>query len=88
MIQGPNVKKLIAHKMSQDRVPAGGRLLDVVKFLSDKDRILSGARKATEWVELAILAVRQAAEPNPWKTADDETIAGEILRQIATKTKH
>ena len=82
MSQGPNVKKLIARKMSIDAIPDGGGILAGVEFLSDKTRIIAGAKIATAWVEEAIKVTRLAAEPNPWKTADDETIAGEILSQI------
>ena len=82
MTEAGNVKRLVAHKMSVDAVPGGGGLVDALKFLSSKEAILSGARAATEWVRLAIAAVRQAGEPNPWKDADDEAIAGEILRRI------
>lgn len=81
-MQGPNVKKLIAHKMSMDAVPKGGSIVDAVAFLRDPERIKQGAREATEWVQLAIKAVREAAEPNPWKDADDEAIAAEILKRI------
>lgn len=82
---GPNVKRLIAHKMSLDAVPAGGGLNAALDFLSDKDNITESARRSTEWVRLAIKALRQAAEPNPWKDADDEAIAGEFLKRIGER---
>jgi len=85
MAQGPNVKKLIIHKMSRDAIPDGCGLKAGIEFLSDPKRIMAGAKSATEWVEAAILAVRQAAEPNPWKNADDEAIAGEILKGIESR---
>lgn len=81
-MQGPNVKKLIAHKMSIDAVPANGGFRSAIDFLLDKDRIKRSARDAEEWVQASLLLIRQAAEPNPWKEADDEAIAGELLRQI------
>jgi len=84
-MQGPSVKKLIASKMSRDAVPSGGGLADAIAFLTDSEKIRSGAKKATEWVNAAIQAVRDAAEPNPYKNADDETIAGMILKQIEAK---
>ncbi len=87
MTQGPNVKRLIVHKMSVDAVPSGGGVADAVKFLSDATGIVVAARSATVWVESAILVVRQAAEPNPWRSADDETIADEILRQIEARKR-
>jgi hypothetical protein len=85
--QGPNVKKLIVAKMSTDAVPKGGGLQDAINFLSTKESIIAGARKATEWVEAAILAVRAAAEPNPWKDASDEDIAAEILKGVEARRK-
>ena len=87
MTQGANVKRLIAQKMATDAVPKDGGLANALAFLSNPQVIVEGARKATEFVMLAIQAVREAAEPNPWKTADDEAIAGEILRQIAERKK-
>lgn len=80
MTQGPNVKKLIAHKMSIDAIPNGGGLGDGLKFLMDKQRIIAGAKAATEWVNQAISVVKTAPD-NPWGD-DDEAIAGEILRQV------
>lgn len=82
---GTNVKKLVIHKISRDAIPDGGGVADGIAFLSDKKRIADGFRKATEWVTGAISAVRLAAEPNPWKNADEEAIAGEILRKIEDK---
>lgn len=87
MAQGPNVKKLIASKMSVDAVPSGGGLKDALSFITSKEKIIEGAKKATAWVEEAIKMVREAKEPNEWKNADDETIACEILRQIEARKK-
>jgi len=84
-VLGQNAKKLIAHKMSVDAIPAGGGLADGLKFLSNKESIVSGARLATEWVAAAIDAIRGAADPNPWKFSTDEEIAGHILNQIAAR---
>lgn len=86
-MQGPNVKRMILEKMSVDAVPAGGGFADAMKFISSKKSIISGARTATEWVKLAIRAVREAPGPNPWTNADDEAIAGELLRAIDEKRK-
>ena len=83
--QGPNVKKLIAHKMAKDAVPDGGGLAAALKFLKDKDAIVNTARRATEFVYTAIALMRTCAEPNPWKDASDEEIAGEILKNVEEK---
>ncbi len=85
---GPNVKRLIAAKMARDAIPPGGCLTDALRFIIDKDRLVTGARAATEFVEEAIKAVRMAAEPNQWKNADDEAIAGEILRRMEAVKPH
>jgi hypothetical protein len=81
-MQGPNVKRLIVHKMSRDAVPPGGGVGNAIGFLSDPKKIAAGARAATEWVEAAIAAVRAA--PGCTFTTDEE-IAGEILRKIAER---
>ena len=82
---GPNVKKLIIHKMSLDAIPSGGGVVDGLKFLTDKDKIAKTLREANEWVKQAIYVVRNATEPNPFKNTSDEDIAGEILRKIEEK---
>lgn len=79
---GPNVRKLIVEKMSHDAIPSGGGLADGIGFLSDPKKISDGVKKATQWVETALIAVRKAQEPNEFKNADDETIAAEILQKI------
>ncbi len=78
----PNIKKLIIYKMSLDAIPKGGGVKDGFMFLSSKELIAKSAKESSEWVKTAISVVRQAQEPNPFKNADDETIAGEILRKI------
>ena len=79
---GPNVKKLIFQKMSTDAIPPGGGVQSAVEFLSSKEGVLASAKSSTTWVAQAIAVVRTAFEPNPWKNATDEEIAGEILRQL------
>jgi hypothetical protein len=73
--------------MSMDAIPLGGNFGDGLRFLQNAEAITASARAATEWVGSAIRAVREAAEPNPWKTADDETIAGEIVRRIEEQSR-
>ena len=81
MTQGPNVKRLIAHKMVKDLTPPGSSIGTVAAAIV-QGGIGPAAKAATEWVEQALAVVRQAAEPNPWKTATDEDIAGHILSKI------
>jgi len=85
---GPNLLNLITRKVSADAIPAGcgNGLAAGVKFLSDKEAIRAGFRKAEQWARDAVQAVRQAAEPNPWKNASDDEIAAEVLRQLEQTT--
>jgi hypothetical protein len=85
MAQGPNVKRLITHKMSLIMVPAGSKdgLAAALNSLTRPGGIGDAAKEATAWVEQAIAAVK-AAPDNPYGD-DDEAIAGEILRGIWKK---
>jgi hypothetical protein len=82
---GPNVRRLVAHKMARDAVPPGGGLADAMRFLTTPGAVVAGAHEATEWVRLAIQTVKDAPG-NPYGD-DDEAIAGEILRQIELRTR-
>jgi hypothetical protein len=77
-----NVNRLIAHKMSLDALPVGGGVVDGIRYLSDKERLSRSAREAKEWVAAAIVAVRSAADPNPWRDKSDEEISGDLLAKI------
>lgn len=87
MALGPNIKKLIIHRMSLEAIPAGSGLEAGVKFLSDPKKIMAATTVSIRWVEHAIKMVRLAMEPNPWKEASDEAIAGELLRLIEERKK-
>lgn len=76
---GPNVKRLIIHKMSLDAVPPGGGINDALRFLTEPGRLGKAAREATAWAEAALAAVRSApGNPHP----DDEAVAAAILAEI------
>lgn len=77
-----NVKKLIFYRVSLDAIPKGGGVKDGILFLSSPKLVSKSFKESCEWVNTAISIVRQAKAPNPFKDADNETIAGEILRQI------
>lgn len=79
-MQGPNVKRLIAHKMALLLVPKGGGLTGAIQELVTPGNIGKRAQEATAWVTEAIAAVKDA--PNNPYGDDDEAIAGEILRLI------
>lgn len=85
--QGPNMLRLAAHKMALDAIPAGGGLADGTRFLTTEGAIGKSAKAAAEWVRDAIAAIRAATDPNPWRDADDEAIAAEILRQIHARKR-
>lgn len=77
-----NTVRLALLKMGRDAIPDGGGLVDGIRFLSSKESMLAGLHAAQDFVRQAIYAVRNAAEPNPWRNADDEEIAGELLSRI------
>jgi hypothetical protein len=85
IMQGPNVKKLIVHKMSLIMVPSGcgdgkGKALaTAIGALTKPGNLVAVAREATAWVEQAIATVRTAPD-SPYKT--DEEIAGAILEEV------
>lgn len=82
---GPSQKKLICERIAQLAIPDGGGFQAGIDFLLDPAKVKTTAQAATTWVAQAITLVRTAAEPNPWKTATDEEIAGEILSKLAAK---
>lgn len=83
-MQGPNVRKLIAHKMSLLMVPAGGGLATALQALTKPGNLAAVAKEATAWVEAAIAVVKTAPD-NPYGE-DDEAIAGAILKGIADRS--
>ena len=68
--------------MSVLAIPAGGGFADGLAFFTDQDKRRRIMHEAEMWVAGAIQTVRTASAPNPWREADDETIAGEIMRQV------
>jgi hypothetical protein len=82
---GSNVKKLMAIKTSLVAIPKGGNVTDGIKFLSDKEKIIRTMQESLKWVKDSIGLIRTAGEPNPFKNADEETIAGELLRIMEEK---
>lgn len=77
---GPNLKKLMAHKMAIDAVPPGGGLWSAIEVLMSTEKMRENAQRALEWALLSINAVRCAID-NPYGD-DEETIAGAILQKI------
>lgn len=85
MKQGPNVTKLIAHKMSLIMVPTGveNAFAATLSNLTKPGGISDAATQAAEWVKNALAAVKAA--PDNLFGDDDEAIAGEILRKAWEK---
>lgn len=88
--QGPNVKRLIAHKMSLLMIPPGTKkgqgLATGMAALMKPGNIQQVCKEATEWVEQAIDAVK-ACPDGGWWGDENEAIAGELLRQIDEKRR-
>lgn len=84
---GPNMRRLIAMKMAQDAIPSGGGVNDAVKYLLTPGMVNNGWKNAKVWAFQAVDLVRKAAEPNPYKEASDEVIAGELVRLSEERKK-
>lgn len=80
---GPNAKKLLAHFIAREAVPAGGGLADGLNFLTDPDRRRQGLERAMSEMEMALEAVKLAPD-NPYGN-DDEVIAAAILERVEMK---
>lgn len=74
---GPNMKRLLAMRVAREAIPAGGGIADGMNFLLDRQRMIETSRKALEWCDLAVTAIRSAPD-NPYGN-DEEAIAGAIL---------
>lgn len=75
---GPNMKKLIIRKMSNDAVPDGGGLQDGINFL--RGDIGAAFRKAEKEVREMIQIAMDAGYPG-----SEEDAAGEVLKKIYEK---
>lgn len=84
----PNVRELVIIMTSRVAIPDGGGLADGISFFTNRDKRLSIMTSAEELTKQSINLVRHAAEPNPWRTATDEEIAGEMLRKLDERRKH
>lgn len=82
-----NMQRLIARKVARDAVPPGKGIRSAIGFLRDIKRLSRDMSFARSWARSAVSAVRNAREPNPWRNATDEEIAGEILRRIDERTQ-
>ena len=81
---GPNVKKLIIHKMSLLMVPPKSDFKHAVNQLIKPGNIGKMWKEAEEWVKEALQLVKDAPDST---YNDDEEIAGIILEKIEEKQK-
>lgn len=84
---GPNVKSLIARKMSLLAIPVGSKnpLAAGLEALTRRGKFSSIAAEASAWVQQAIAVVKTAPD-NPYGN-DDEAIAGAILKGIEERER-
>ena len=82
-----NVARLFAEKVATDMVAPGGGIGGVLTRIATPGLLVQKSREAKAFVDLALTAVRNAAEPNPWRDSTDEEIAGELLRRIEERRK-
>lgn len=85
---GPKVMELIIHKYTLLAIPPG----TPHPFAKAVEVLRSGQRaelmkEARDWVRDVLLVLRQATDPNPWRTATDEEISTEILRVVRLKAE-
>lgn len=77
---GPNLKKLMIHKMAIEAVPPGGDFLDALKVIASPELLKKQAMEAMDWAIAAVDVVRSS--PDNHLGSDEETIAGEVVRRI------
>jgi hypothetical protein len=85
---GPNVRRLLAERAAQIQVEAakekyGKAGVGEIAALLASDGpagLQSNVRQAFEWLRSALAALRRSPGAEQW--ADDEAMAGEIVRQI------
>lgn len=79
---GPNFKKLVFSKMAVDAIPNGSGFEAGLEFLCDPKRIGASFRESVLWCDAAIIELRNARDPNPYRTASEENICAELLRLV------
>jgi|ERR1700733_159898 len=80
-----NVKRLQIEFTAWEAIPDGGGLADGIDAIICPGRLSDCLKKAVTRTNAAILAVRNAGEPNPFREWTDDQIAGEILRKVWEK---
>lgn len=75
------VVQLQIRRMSQLMVDKGKTVGGVAELII-QGRLSPVAKEAAEWVKQAIIAIRHAEEPNPYRHWTDDQIAQHILDMI------
>lgn len=76
---GPNMSRLIVHKISVDAVPSGGGVQSAIEFIMN-GRLEKSAKEASVWALRAVEAVLAAPDYTGEKT--EEGVAGMILQKL------
>lgn len=76
---GPNMSRLIVHKISVDAVPGGGGIQSAIDFIMD-GRLEKSAKDASVWALRAVEAVLAAPDYTGDRT--EEGVAGMILKKL------
>lgn len=82
MQQGHNVKRLIFHKMSLILAPDGGDIDSTLTAIKTPGAIAKARKKAEKWVADSFVEVRQSRGGQGAAFANDEILAGVILKQV------
>lgn len=80
---GPNTRRLLAHFIALEAVPAGGGLASGLNFLANPEQRQRGIATAMANLDAALKAVKSAPD-NPYGD-DDEAIATAILERVEQK---
>ena len=77
-----NMMKLAIRFAAQHAIPEGGNVVEGVRWLADDRRRTEDIKMGQTIAKQSVDAIRNAREPNPYATWDDEAIAELILEQI------
>lgn len=79
---GPNFRKLLSRRAGMIMEERAGPGFDATVSHLLEGGLGPALKDAKTWCDAAMQAVRQAADPNPWKYASDEVIAEHILKKV------
>ena len=85
MMDGQWMKKLAIHKMSTDLSKGG--IGATIANLYAPGKLQSAARDGAAFAHEAVKLLREAKEPNPYKSLTDEEIAKVLVEAIEKRLK-